>query len=201
LTASTFVNNYGESALSLSATHDLSVLDGVANALLGIYAGQTSTRRKTFYTFQGPLVDGTNGGVTTTDPSHVVVKVNGRQVIPVSVDGASRAVTLDKAPAVGATVTITYWFNSWQDTYDHLAHVNVQSVTAVGEVPGGSQFVQEADFILQDDKILWGTAATVVSDTIGTARRHSGVPDSGGQPHVPLGVHGGFFIPGRGEQD
>ena len=168
LTATTFVNNYGESALSLSATHDLSVLDGTANALLGIYAGQASTRRKTFYVYQGPIVDGTNGGVTTTDPSHVTVKVAGKQVIPVSVDGASRAVTLAKAPAVGASVTITYWFNSWQDTFDYLAHVNVQSVSRVGEVPGGSQFIQGADFILQDDKILWGTASTVASGTTTT---------------------------------
>lgn len=168
LTGGTFVNNFGESTLSLNATHDLTVLEGSANALLGIYAGQTSTRRKTFYTFQGPIVDGTNGGVTTTDPSHVVVKVAGVQVIPVSVDGASRAVTLAKAPAAGATVTITYWFNSWQDTYDHLAHVNVQSVTRVGEVPGGSQFIQGADFVLQDDKIMWGTAALVASDTTTT---------------------------------
>ena len=166
LSASTFVNNFGESALLLSATNDLTILEGSANALLGISAGQASTRRKTFYTFQGPIVDGTNGGVTTTDPSHVVVKVSGQQVIPVSVDGASRSVTLAKAPAVGSLVTITYWFNSWQDTYDHLAHVNVQGVTSVGEVPGGSQFIQGADFILQDDKILWGTAATVVSDTV-----------------------------------
>lgn len=168
LTASVFVNNFGESALALSATHDLSILDGTANALLGIYAGQTSTRRKTFYTYQGPVVDGTNGGVTTTDPSHVVVKVNGVQVIPVTVDGASRAITLAKAPKVGATVTITYWFNSWQDTFDYLAHTNVQSVTKVGEVPGGSQFIQEADFILQNDRIMWGTAATAISGTTTT---------------------------------
>ena len=168
LTGSTFVNNFGESALALSATHDLTVLEGTANALLGIYAGQTSTRRKTFYTYQGPIVDGTNGGVTTTDPSHVVVKVNGVQVIPVTVDGASRAVTLAQAPKVGATVAITYWFNSWQDTYDHLAHTGIQSVTKVGEVPGGSQFIQEADFILQNDRIMWGTAATVVSDSTTT---------------------------------
>ena len=168
LTGSTFVNNYGESTLALNATHDLTVLEGSANSRIGIYAGQTSTRRKTFYTFQGPIVDGTNGGVTTTDPSHVVVKVAGVQVIPVSVDGASRAITLAKAPAAGSKVTVSYWFNSWQDTFDHLAHVNVQSVTRVGEVPGGSQYVQETDFILQDDKIMWGTAATVVSDTTTT---------------------------------
>lgn len=161
LTGSTFVNNHGESTLSLNSDHDLTVLEGSANALLGLVSGTTSTRTKTFYTFQGPIVDGTNGGVTTTDPSHVVVKVAGVQVIPVSVDGASRAVTLAKAPKGGATVTITYWFNSWQDTWDHLAHVNVRSIERTGDVPGGSQYTQEADFILQDDKILWGTAVTV----------------------------------------
>lgn len=161
LTATTFVNNFGESALALHADHDLAVLSGSANALLGIAAGQVSTRRKTFYTFHGPLVDGSNGGVTTTDPSHVVVKVNGVQTIPVSVDGASRAVTLARAPKAGAKVTIAYWFNTWQDTFDYLAHLNVQALTRVGDVPGGSQYTQEADFILQNDRILWGTAATV----------------------------------------
>jgi len=168
LTANTYVNNFGESTLVLYATCDLTVLDDTANALLGIYGGQTSIRRKTFYTYQGPIVDGSNGGVTTTDPSHVVVKVNNRQVIPVSVDGATRAVTLSQAPAAGATVTITYWFNSWQDTFDYLGHINVQSVSRVGEVPGGSQFIQGADFILQNDRIMWGTAAAVTAGTTTT---------------------------------
>lgn len=163
LTASRFVNNYGLSALALTSTHDLTVLEGSANALLGLTTGAVSARTRTFYTYQGPIVDGSNGGVTTTDPSHVVVKVNGVQVIPTSVDGASRAVTLPVAPKAGATVTITYWFNSWQDTFDYLAHINVTALTRVGDTPGGSQYTQEADFILQDDKILWGTAALVRS--------------------------------------
>ncbi|MFA5712510.1 hypothetical protein, partial [Mycolicibacterium sp.] len=79
----------------------------------------------------------------------------------VSVDGATRAITLSKAPKAGATVTVTYWFNTWQDTYDHLAHVNVQSLTRVGDVPGGSQYIQGADFVLQNDRVMWGTAASV----------------------------------------
>ena len=165
LTASTFVNNYGESALRLTSDHDIAVLDGPANALLGLSAGQASTRRKTFYTFQGPIVDGSNGGVTTTDPSHVTVLVDGVQVIPTAVDGASRAVTLPTAPKVGAVVKITYWFNTWENTFDYLAHVNVQSLTRVGDVPGGSQYTEEADYILQNDTVMWGTAATVVSGT------------------------------------
>jgi hypothetical protein len=163
LTGATFVNNFGESALSLNSNHDLTVLDGTANALLGLSAGQVSVRRKTFYTYNGPIVDGTNGGVTTTDPSHVTVKVAGVQVVPVSVDGASRAVTLASAPLAGAVVTIQYYFNTWQDTFDYLAHVNVTSISWVGDVPGGSQYTAASDYILQNDRIMWGTAATVVS--------------------------------------
>lgn len=163
LTGTTFVNNHGDSCLSLNSNHSVVVQDGSANADLGFDAGQASTRRRTFYTFNGPIVDGSDGGVTTTDPAHVTVKVAGKQVIPESVDGATRAVTLKQAPAPGATVTIAYYHNTWQDTFDYLAHVGVTSVVRVGDVPNGSQYNQGADFILQNDRILWGTAATVTS--------------------------------------
>jgi len=161
LTASTFVNQYGMSALMLRSDNSLAVKDATANGLLGLLSGQADTRTVTFYTFNGPIVDGSNGGVQTTDPAHVTVKVNNKQVIPVSVNGATRAVTLAQAPKAGAKVTIQYYFNTWQDTFDYLAHIGVTSVTRCGEVPGGNSFVQGADFILQNDKILWGTAATV----------------------------------------
>jgi len=165
LTASTFLNQFGHSALSLTATNDVTVGAGSANSALGLLSGQTTSRRKTFYTFQGPIVDGTNGGVTTTDTSKVTVLVNGTQVIPTSVDGTTRAVTLPTAPKVGATVLVSYWFNSWQNTFDYLAHNNVVDVTSLGEVPDGVGFNQGSDFVLKDDKILWGTAWTVEADT------------------------------------
>ncbi len=165
LTGGTFVNQYGQSALVLRSDYSLSVGSGSANGLLGLLTGQADNRTTTFYTFNGPIVDGTNGGVTTTDPSHVTVKVNNRQVIPTSVDGASRSVTLAQAPKAGQTVTIQYYFNTWQDTWDYLAHVGITSVTKCGDVPGGSAYIEDADFILQDDKILWGTAATVANGT------------------------------------
>ena len=72
------------------------------------------------------IVDGSNGGVTTTDVADVTVKVDGIQVIPASVDGYSRAVTLSVPPAVGSKVTIQYYFNTWQDTFDYLAHTGIQ---------------------------------------------------------------------------
>lgn len=163
LTAATFVNNYGHSALRLTSPCSLVIKDASANAPLGLVANSADLRTSTFYTFNGPIVDGSGGGVTTTDPAHVTVKVDGRQVIPTSVDGATRAVTLPQAPKAGARVSIAYFFNTWQDTFDYLFHTGITQVTSCGDVPGGSGYTQEADFILQNDRIVWGTAATVDS--------------------------------------
>ena len=165
LTAVTFVNQYGQSALALHADFSLSIGGGAALGLLGFIQGMADNRVTTFYTFNGPIVDGSNGGVTTTDPAHVVVKVNNKQVIPLSVNGTTRAVTLAVAPKAGSTVTISYFFNTWQDTWDYLAHIGVTSVVQCGDVPGGSGYIQDADFILQNDRILWGTAVTALNGT------------------------------------
>lgn len=163
LLASTFVDAYGHSTLLLTADSSLVIKNGSANAMLGLLSGQADSRVTTFYTFNGPIVDGTNGGVTTTDPADVVVKVNGSQVIPTSVDGANRSVTLAVAPKVGATVTIQYYFNTWQDTFDYLADINVTDVLSCGDVPGGTSYVEGVDFVLQNDRIVWGTAALVTA--------------------------------------
>lgn len=170
LQASTFLNNFGLSALLLSSDNEIIIGSGSANAPLGLQSGQADTRVKTFYTFNGPLVDGSNGGVTTTDPADVTVKVDNVQVIPVSVNGTTRAVVLPFAPKAKSTVTIQYWYNTWQDTFDYLAHIGVVSVDRCGEIPGASTFSEDADFILKDDKIVWGTAALISSgiNTVGS---------------------------------
>jgi hypothetical protein len=158
--------------LVLSADSSLEILDGSANAPLFLTTGTADNRTSTFYVFNRPIVDGTGGGITTTDPAHVTVKVNGRQVIPISVDGSTGAVTLATSPAPGATVTVSYYWNTWQDTFDYLAHIGVQRVVRCGTVPGGSDFVQDADFVLESDKIMWGTAAAVEAGatTVGAVR-------------------------------
>ena len=158
LVASTYTNNFGQTAVRLVADRDLLIGDGSSNVILGFSQGQSTTRNRTFYTFNGPIVDGSNGGITTTDTSKVTVRVNGVQVIPTEVDGQNRAVELPFAPAVGATVTIQYYFNTWQDTFDYLANINVTEVLRNGIVPGNNDFIEGADFILKDDKIVWGTA-------------------------------------------
>lgn len=161
LLASTAVNNFGQTVLYLTASRDIEVQNGLANSTLGLNFGASTSRNKTFYTFQRAIVDGTNGGVTTTDPADVTVKVAGVQVIPTSVDGASGAVALPFAPEIGAVVTCQYYFNSWQDTFDYLQHRGVTDITQCGVTPDRNDYIDGADFVLKDDKILWGTAVLI----------------------------------------
>lgn len=161
LDATTYTNNEGNTSVALSADKEIVVGSGSANSSLGLSAGTATGRNKTFYVFNGPIVDGSNGGVTTTDVADVTVKVDGVQVIPSSVDGFSRAVTLSVPPANGSTVTIQYYFNTWQDTFDYLAHTGITEVTLAGFSAGKGDFIQGVDFILKDDKILWGTGVIV----------------------------------------
>ena len=165
LVAGTATNNFGQVVLTLTADRDVTIGSGSANTTLGFSYGDSTARNKVFYTFQQPIVDGSGGGVTTTDPSDVTVKVNGTQVIPSAVDGQSGAVTLPFAPEVGATVTVEYYFNSWQDTFDYLANRNITDITLCGVAPDRSDYVDGTDFVLQGDKIVWGTAALIASGT------------------------------------
>ena len=168
LVASTAVDNLGQTVLYLTADRDIVIGTGSANTTLGFSSGASTARNKTFYTFQQPIVDGSNGGITTTDPADVTVKVAGVQVIPTAVDGKTGAVTLAFAPEVGAVVSIQYYFNSWQDTFDYLANRGVTSVNLCGITPDRNDYIDGTDFILKDDKILWGTASTVEAGTFTT---------------------------------
>lgn len=165
LTASAFVNNQGKKSILLSAEQEIVVGDGTANGTLGLIGGFATSRNKVFYTNQGPIVDGSNGGVTTTDTSHLTVLVDGVQVIPTSVNGQTRAVTLPLAPKQGSTVTIQYYFNTWQDTFDYLANINISEITQCGRTANQNDFIDGADFILKDDKVVWGTSALVSTGT------------------------------------
>lgn len=163
LTASTYTNNQGKVAILFTADEDIQIGSGTANQLLGLQANTTSGRNRVFYTYQGPIVDGSNGGITTTDPANVTVKVDNIQVIPTAVNGQTRGVTLPFAPKAGSTVAITYYFNSWQNTFDYLANIGITEVLRAGITSNRSDFVEESDFILKDDVIVWGTASLITS--------------------------------------
>jgi len=167
LTASVHVDNQGLQHIQLVALSNILIGNGTANGSLGYNPGDYTNRTRAFRVFQGPIVDGSDGGITTTDTSKVVVLVNGVQIIPTSLDGANRLVTLPQAPRAGVTVTIQYWFNTSQDTFDYLPNSNVITVGNVGISPGRRDFLNGPDFIVVNDgdqsKIVWGTAWQVVA--------------------------------------
>ena len=168
LTTSVFTTNDGKLQVKFSAQTSVVVGAGLANGILGLTAGQKTARNQTFTVFQRPIVDGSSAGLTTTDPSKVVVKVNGVQVVASAVDGANGTVTLPSAPPVGATVLVTYWANTWQDTFDYLPNTFVSNVIRCGIAPGRSDYIQNQDFVVanpSDDVsvIHWGASYSVAS--------------------------------------
>ena len=169
LTALPIVNNLGLVVIRLSSDFNIEVGQGTANTVLGFVGGTKTRRSTTFTTFMGPIVDGSGGGVTTTDPSKVTVIVNNQQVLASAVNGQLRQVTLPFAPSAGSSVVITYFQNTWQDTFDYLAHIGVTSITRCGLTPDRTDFIDGIDYILKDDTVIWGTSVLVsnVSSTSG----------------------------------
>lgn len=168
LTTSVFTTNDGKLQVKFSAQTSIVIGAGNANGVLGLTSGQSTSRNNVFKVYQRPIVDGTSGGITTTDPSKVVVKVNGIQVIPTSVDGANGAVTLALAPAVGSSVTVTYFANTWQDTFDYLPNTLVTNVIMAGISPGRSDYIQNQDFVIANPSsdvsvVHWGASYSVSS--------------------------------------
>ena len=166
--ASVFLDNLGANHLKLTAVSSILIGSGNANGILGLASGQFVSGNTQFRVFQRPIVDGSSGGITTTDTSKVVVKVNNIQVIPTAVDGTNGIVTLALAPPPGATVTINYWANTWQDTFDYLPNPLVTSVIRAGISPGRSDYIQGADFVIKNPTpdvsiVHWGTSFSVAS--------------------------------------
>ena len=168
LTVSVSTDNQALDHIQLNSTISVRISDGNANGPLGFTSGTTTTRNTNFVVYNRPIVDGSSGGVTTTDPSKVVVKVNGLQVIPSAVDGRNGVVTLSFAPASGSVVTIQYWANTWQDTFDYLPNTLVTGVTRCGLSAGRSDYIEDQDFVISNPSpdtsiVHWGTSYVVAS--------------------------------------
>ncbi len=168
LSTSVFASGDGTTHVQLTTTVSLEIGAGTANGPLGWSTGTKTSRNADFRVFNKPIVDGTSGGITTTDTSKVVVKVNNVQVIPSAVDGTNGIVTLPYAPAPGSTITIQYWANTWQDTFDYLPNSLVTTVTRCGISPGRNDYIQAQDFVISNPStdvsiVHWGTSYQVSS--------------------------------------
>ena len=122
---------------------------------------QADGSNKMFKIAHVPIVDGSNGGLATTDISKVTVTVGGVTVAIQEVIGQDGVIELGIAPASGSEVLATYWTNKWQDTFDYLPVNNVNKVERVGTSPGRSDFTNTVDFVVQENKIQWGSSYSV----------------------------------------
>lgn len=168
LGCSVFTDNDGKDHILLSAPVSVVIGSGNANGPFGWTANTATSRNATFRVYNRPVVDGSSGGITTTDTSKVVVKVNGVQVVPASLDGTNGLVTLPSAPPPGASVTIQYWANTWQDTFDYLPNQLVTTVIRCGISPNRADYVQGADFVVSNPSpdvsiVHWGTSYVVAA--------------------------------------
>jgi hypothetical protein len=123
---------------------------------------QADGSNTTFKVQNVPIVDGSNGGIITTDITKVTVKVNAVAVTVSAVDGADGIITLASAPGAGTLVQVTYYYNTYQNTYDILPSHNVSSITRIGLSPSTTDFVNETDYVLDTtgafDTINWGNS-------------------------------------------
>jgi len=194
LTTTVFVDNNGLNRIQFTSTVSLKVEDGNANGILGFSTGTQTNRNAVFRVYQRPIVDGTSGGVTTTDASKVVVKVNSLQVIPSAVDGLNGLVTLPTPPSPGSTVTVEYFANTWQDTFDYLPNTSVTSVIRAGISPQRNDYIQGQDFVISNPSadvsiINWGTGYSVSA-----TRATSGATPFDTRQVIPTLIDQQFFL-------
>ena len=170
LTTSVFTDNQGLDHVQLNAQQSVLIGSGSANGALGFGGGETTTRNADFRVYNIPITDGSGGGVTTTDPTKVVATVDGAQVVVKAVDGKNGIITLPYAPAPGAIISVTYWANTWQDTFDYLPNSMVTNVIRCGIVAGRSDYIEGTDFVISNPDpstsiIHWGASYVVSSTT------------------------------------
>jgi len=160
------LDEQGNNRVQLLSASEITIGGGNANAVLGFSAGQTSGRNSAFRTFQRPIVNGNNGGVTTTSIADVVVEVNGVSVTLTSVDVTNGYVYLAVPPPVGSEVEITYYFNTYQDTFDYLPHTDIIDVGNCGYAPKRRDYINLSDFVVDDGKVYWGTSSSVTGGDV-----------------------------------
>lgn len=133
--------------------------------------GSGPNSNTTFKLAHTPVVDGSNGGVVTTSPSAITAKVNGAVATVRSLDGATGLFQLASPVAKGQTLEVSYYTNTYQDTYDMIPANDVASLDLVGFGPDREDFVNTVDYVLEttpsgSPRIQWGASASVAAGLV-----------------------------------
>lgn len=85
------------------------------------------------------------------------VKVDGSEVTVSHLNGSDGMFTLASAPALASTLTVTYFTNTWQDTYDILPAASVDQLVKVGLSQDTNDYSIGEDCVLAGlNRIHWG---------------------------------------------
>lgn len=131
----------------------------IAKASAFFTGGGGQNTNKVFKVKNTPVVDGSNGGVVTNLPTAIKVTVNNKPVQVASLEGLHGLFSLTQGLKAGDTLKVTYYTNSYQDTYDELPAENVAQILSAGYAPGREDFIDTVDYVLVDGKIHWGATA------------------------------------------
>ena len=101
----------------------------------------------------------TPGNEYTKTVPIIQVKVNNVITPIIALDGAHGIFTLATPPTLGATVLVTYFTNTWQDTFDILPAAEVNDIVKVGLSADTSDYSIGQDVVLAgSNELHWGTS-------------------------------------------
>ena len=132
--------------------------DSLAGQTFNFEGGAGQASATMFQVKHLPIVDGSNGGVPTTTATDIEVFVNNIKTSVVSVNGSKGLFTLATPVAEGSSLKVNYYTNTYRDTFDELPNKDILSVSQCGYSPKGVDFIPDANFVLDQDTINWGTA-------------------------------------------
>ena len=169
----TDVKNLVLSGITTLSAGDISVISitagyenvGAVPASAAFAGGAGPSSNTIFKVAHTPIVDGSDGGVVTSNASKVAATVNGLPAPVVAVDGPNGLVTLASSVVAGQTVLLSYYSNNYQDTYELLPSANVTGISNVGYGPDRADFVDGVDYVLENlgngsSRIQWGASAS-----------------------------------------
>jgi hypothetical protein len=140
------------------------------------------------------------------------VMVDGAEVTVTHLNGSDAVFTLETAPPALSTLTVSYFTNLWQDTFDILPAATVEQLVKVGLSQDTNDFSIGEDCVLAGaNQIHWGhshseaqglftAGSTPLVNNVAVALTDTMVYGRAASPSVPYTVAGVIQVNADGEQ-
>jgi len=119
-----------------------------------------------FYVDQLYIVDGSNRGIITNDPSNITLLVDDAPFEVASLDGASGKITTKIAiPNTAASASVTF-YRAFPRQYDYVPeHKRVLEIEKVGSRPDAADYIRGTQYVVKTldgfNIIVWGSSILI----------------------------------------